>query len=88
MLERNTVDGTEEAPTAAEFIPAEEVPGPNRTDKPMVRIHQATGDGGLEMVAHEPYDDTVKNHVFVCEECGHDEPTANGMGNHLEHNHQ
>jgi len=87
MLEENTVDGTEKAPRATEFIPADEIPGPNRTDKPMLRIHQATGDGGLEIVAHEPYDDTVRNHVYVCDECGQSEPNEKDMGFHLETKH-
>ena len=76
-----------ETATASEFIPADEVPGPNRTGKPMVRILESTGDGGVEMVAHEPYDDTVENHVYVCDQCGHDEPTENAIGHHLDTEH-
>ena len=87
MREVNTDDETEQIPTATEFIPADEVPGPNRTGQPMVRIHQATGDGGTELVAHEPYDDTVRNHVYVCDECGHSEDTADGIGFHLDTQH-
>ena len=78
-----STDATDDAPTATEFIPADEVPGPNRTGKPMARILQATGDGGMEIVAHEPYDDTVRNHIHICDECGHSEDTADGMGAHL-----
>lgn len=74
---------TDDAPTASEFIPADEVPGPNRTGKPMLRTLQATGDGGLEIVSHEPYDDEVRNHVYVCDQCGSEEDTESGMGLHL-----
>lgn len=83
MATQNTTD---EAQTATEFIPADEVPGTNRTGKPMVRILQAV-DGGVEIAAHEPHDGEVRNHVFVCDECGHDETTEDGISHHLQHNH-
>jgi len=85
MAANNTQN--DDAPTATEFIPADEVPGPNRTDKPMVRILQSTGDGGVEIAAHEPYDDEVTGHVYVCDECGHEEPTEDGIAHHLDHEH-
>ena len=86
-VEVNTPDGTKEIPTATEFIPADEVPGPNRTGKPMVRILQATSDGGVEIAAHEPAQSDVENHVYICDECGHDEATENGIAHHLENEH-
>lgn len=76
-------DATADAPTASEFIPADEVPGPNRTGKPMLRTLQATGEKGMEIAAHEPYDDTVENHIYICDQCGAEESTADGMGLHL-----
>jgi hypothetical protein len=76
-------DTTNDASTATEFIPTDEVPGPNRVGKPMVRILQATGDKGVEIVAHEPYDDVVRNRVYVCDECGHEEHTEDAIGHHL-----
>lgn len=84
----NTPDGTREVPTATEFIPAADVAGPNRTGKPMVRIlQQARAGEGLEIAAHEPYDDTVESHVYVCDECGHDEATEAGIEQHLRTEH-
>jgi hypothetical protein len=71
-------------PTATEFVPADhDLTGPH-DDRPMVRILQATGDGGLEVKAHEPYDDEAPNHVFVCDQCGHSESLETDMGFHLD----
>jgi IS30 family transposase len=78
----------DDAPTATEFIPAEEVPGPNRTGKPMARILQSTGDKGVEVAAHEPYDDDVENHVCICDQCGHEESTEDAIGHHLTTEHE
>jgi hypothetical protein len=86
--ELNTRDGMIEVPTATEFIPALEVPGPNRTEQPMVRHLQATGGGGVEVASHEPYDDTVRNHVYICDECGHEAATEDGIGHHLDTEHE
>lgn len=69
--------------TATEFIPTDEVPGPDRAEQPMTRTLQATGDGGVELVAHEPYEGTVRNHVYICDQCGHEEATEDGIGHHL-----
>jgi len=84
----NTEHETVEVTTATEFIPANEVPGPNRTGKPMVRGLQRVRNGkGLEVAYHEPYDDTVENHVYVCDQCGHSEATVDGIEHHLRTEH-
>lgn len=72
---------TDDAPTATEFIPADE--NGLRDEGAGVRYLQATGDKGLEVVNEDPYDDEVLNHVFICDECGHEEDTEDGMGHHL-----
>ena len=79
----NTEDGTKEVPTVSEFIPGEQID----SDRNMLRYLQATEDGGLEVAAHEPYDDTVENRVYICDQCGHDESTENAIAHHVEHNH-
>lgn len=77
---------TDDAPTATEFIPADEN-GVRDDQGPGLRYLQATDDGGMEIVNEEPADDEVLNHVYVCDECGHDEPTEDGMAHHLHHRH-
>ena len=72
-------------PTATEFIPAEE--NGVRDEGAGVRHLQSTDDGGLEIVTEEPYDDDVRNHVFVCDQCGKSEATEDGMAFHLSINH-
>lgn len=71
-------------PTATEFVPAEEIP---HSDENMVKILQATEDGGLEVAAHEPYRDMVKNHVYICDQCGHSEDSESSMAKHLQFKH-
>jgi hypothetical protein len=83
-----TAEGAETLPTATEFIPAGEVAGPRDLDKPQARILKRVREGkGLEIASHEPYDDSVKNHVYICDECGHDEPTESGIEHHLRTKH-
>lgn len=79
-----TPDGT---PTATEFIPVDEAPDGHEDDYPMVRILQATGDDGMEVVAHEPYDDVVENHAWICDQCGYSAFDEMDMAHHLEHQH-
>jgi hypothetical protein len=87
--EVNTENGTKEVPTATEFIPTELVPDPNRTGNAMVRTLQRVRNGkGVEIAAHEPYDDEVENHVYVCDECGHSEDTEDGIELHLRTEHE
>lgn len=87
--EVNTENGTVEVPTATEFIPADEVPGPNRSGKAMVRGLQRVRDGkGLELAYHEPHDNPVENHVYICDECGHSEDTEDGIEFHLRTEHE
>lgn len=77
----------DDAPTATEFLP-EGKPHHRRDDEgPGVRLLRATGDGGLEEVNVEPYDDEVQNHVYICDECGHSEDTEDGIAHHLHHEH-
>lgn len=73
---------TKETPTATEFIPAEEN-GVRADQGPGVRYLQATKDGGLEIVNEEPYNDEVRNHVFICDECGQSEDLESDMAFHL-----
>ena len=80
---------SDDAPTATEFIPADEVPGPNRTDNPMVRGLQRVQNGkGVEVAYHEPYDDVVESHVYVCDQCGHAEDTEDAIEHHLRTEHE
>lgn len=83
-----TQEGIKEVPTATEFIPADDVPGVNRTGEPMVKRLHATDDGGVLVGSHAQAQSGVENHVYVCDECGHDEPTENGIAHHLEHEHR
>ena len=84
----NTREGTIEVPTATEFIPADVIPGPNRTGKPMLRkLARVRSGKGVEVVGHEPAQDTVENHVYICDECGHDEATEDGIEHHLRTEH-
>lgn len=77
---------TTDAPTATEFIPADEN-GVRGDQGPGVRYLQATGDKGMEIVNEDPYDDEVLNHVFICDECGHSEDLESDMGHHLHFKH-
>jgi len=78
-----------DTPTATEFIPTDEVAGPNRADKPMVRGLQRVSNGkGVEVAYHEPYDDEVENHVYVCDECGQSENTETDIAFHLRTQHE
>jgi len=75
-----------DAPTATEFIPADE--NGYRTDTPAgARRIQATGDGGAEEVAILPCDGDVKNRVFICDECGQSETLDTDMAFHLNTEH-
>lgn len=81
-------DEAKETPTATEFIPADEI-SPNRTGKPMVRGLQLVREGrGIEVTYREPYDDEVRNHVFVCDECGQSESLGSDMEFHLRTQHR
>lgn len=71
--------------TATEFIPMMNDRNPRIYETPEVRYHEATDDGGLELLAHEPYDDDVEHHVFVCDRCGDEEYNESDMGHHLKH---
>jgi len=87
-MARNATDATdaaEDALTATEFIPADE--NGLREEGPGVRYLQATGDTGMEIVNEEPHDDDVRNHVFVCDQCGQSEDRASDMGQHLHYDH-
>lgn len=79
MAAKNTTD---DAPTATEFIPADEN-GVRVDEGPGVRYLQATGDKGTEIVNEESYDDEVLNHCYICDECGHEEFSESDMGHHL-----
>jgi len=86
-MAQNT-DATD-APTATEFIPANKIPGPREHDRAQVRGLQRVQNGkGLELVYHEPYDDDIGNHVFVCDQCGHIEDTESGIELHLRTEHE
>lgn len=84
--ETTTENGIEEVPTATEFIPAAE--NGIRDEGPGVRYLQLTGDGGLEIVNEEPYNDEVRNHVYICDECGQDEANESDMAFHLRTKHR
>lgn len=75
-----------DAPTATEFIPAEEN-GIRDDEGPGVRHLQATGDKGLELVNEEPHDEPIRNRVFICDECGHEEWVETDMAQHLHYKH-
>jgi len=64
-------------PTATEFVPRDG----DETDD--VRYLAPTRDGGLEELNTEPADDDVRNNVFICDECGHDEAVESDMAAHL-----
>jgi len=70
--------------TATEFIPADE--NGVRDEGAGVRHLRGTSDGGLEVLNEEPHDD-VRNHVFVCDGCGHKEQTEDGMAHHIQTKH-
>jgi len=49
-------NGIRTVPTATEFIPKNQVPGPNRRGAHMIRGYQLVRDGsGMELAFHEPY---------------------------------
>lgn len=77
MTEDNTV-------TVSEFIPAEEIPNDDRN---MLRILQPTDGGGLEVAAHEPYEDTVNEHKYICDECGQVKTEEGAMAKHVQFKH-
>lgn len=77
-MTRNTE--ANDVPTATEFIPRE-----GECDD--VRYLQATGDGGLEEVNTEPAQSEVKNHVYICDECGQSENLQSDMAFHLDTQH-
>jgi len=82
MAERQTAD--DDAQTVSEFIPADEV---HNDDRPMLKTLQAVDGGGLEVASHEPYDDTVLNHVYICDDCGESFDTEDAASHHVQYNH-
>jgi len=82
MAESQTTD--DDATTVSEFIPADKV---HNDDRPMLKTLQAVEGGGLEEASHEPYDDTVRNHVYICDECGESFDTEDGAAHHTQYNH-
>lgn len=89
VTEIYTEDGLTKVPTATEFIPIDDVPGPNRTGKPMVRgLNLAAEGNGVEIAFHEPYDDDVPDHIYICDECGHAEDRESAIADHLRTQHR
>jgi hypothetical protein len=76
-----------ETPTATEFIPSD-ANGIRSDEGPGVRHLRLVPDGhGMEIVNEEPVDDDVRNHVFVCDDCGQSESLESDMAFHLRTEH-
>ncbi len=82
-MSRTTEGGDANGPTASEFVPCGNSAESNGCRRPIRLTLRPTADGGVEVVAFEPYPETVVTHAYVCDACGRKETTQRAIVRHL-----
>ena len=72
-----------DAPTASEFVPCSNSAEAGGCRKPIRLTLRPTADGGVAVVEFEPYEETVVEHGYVCDACGHRETAERAIVRHL-----